>query len=155
MVRSIGKTALGPDLYAVRYQPGCFADLPWGREEFDCLVWLGDVLTDERLAEVARAVAELNNDWIDVAGHRSQELHDEIDQAAVALGRQRAVGDGCPMTAWHTEVQSIPALAQLACSHCGNNDNLLVIVVAAERVLEEAVNALRNELASCGPGGGA
>ncbi len=43
-------------------------------------------------------------DWVHTTGEDSKYWHDYIDQRSVDLGRQAAVGDGNPMTAWDEEM---------------------------------------------------
>jgi hypothetical protein len=62
-------------------------------------------------------------------------LHDAIDRASVAAGRQRAVGDGSPMTSWHEEEQSAEEMAEVAALCFGGHERVLVLVVGDERDL--------------------
>jgi len=103
---------LGVDVYAVHYRPGCLRDPPWGKEMCDCFIVLGDREVDPEIARcLALEIASLNNDWVEVYGTHSEKLHDMIDEASVAIGRQEAVGDGSPMTAWHTEMVRLEEIA--------------------------------------------
>jgi hypothetical protein len=103
---------LGIDVYAVHYRPGCLKEPPWGSAKCDCFVILGDRDVDPETARsLAFEIASLNNDWVYVYGTHSEKIHDLIDEASVALGRQEAVGDGVPMTAWHTDLVRLEAIA--------------------------------------------
>ena len=147
MVELIGRIEPTLAVYAVHFQRGCLDDLPWKDEECDCVVWLTDPnFTDHDLLDIAFALAKTNNDWIQVAGHRCEELHDAIDRTAVTIGRQRQVGDGQPMTYWHNDVQSIPELTELVQLHYGQNDIVLVIVVGCAGEFEAVSKALRESL---------
>lgn len=49
--------------------------------------------------------------WVEVFGFDAETIHDAIDNASVRLLRQRAVGDGTPMTAWHEDITQDSAIA--------------------------------------------
>jgi|WetSurMetagenome_2_1015567.scaffolds.fasta_scaffold00126_16 hypothetical protein len=115
--------------FVVTYAPGCLGALPWRDEKFDCLIFN---LSDDDLME--QAVDELlakNCDWIHTAGEGSKYWHDYIDQRSVDLGRQAAVGDGNPMTAWHEEITDFLKL-KLTVNFGGNDYFLIVLVGLAE-----------------------
>jgi len=86
------------------------------------------------LSELAPMIAEdlvrLPTDWIDIMGTGSEWLHDVIDRAAVAIGRQDRVGDGIPMTAWHDDLRDMAAMIDfLRLGGLGGTDHKLVVVV--------------------------
>jgi hypothetical protein len=130
------------------YRPGCFATLPWGDQPFDCVVFLCDpgqakTVREELSHELARA----NVDWVQVAGSGAEELHDAIDRAGVAVGRQRAVGDGSPMTSWHEEALTPEDMAEVAALCFGGEEQVLVLVVGRESDLAASAAAVKDRLA--------
>ncbi len=146
MVTVIGKDDVDRCYSAALYRPGCLASLPWGGEPFDCVVFLCDLARAEAVRggmshEIARAAV----DWVQVAGRGAKELHDALDHAGVDVGRQRAVGDGSPMTSWHEEASSVEDMAQVAAASYGSHEQVLILVVGREQDLIAAVAAV----ASC------
>ena len=140
----IARDVVGRRYYAALYCPGCLAGLPWGGEPFDCIVFLCD---PDRARAVARTLsadlARSRVDWVQVAGREAEALHDAIDHASVAAGRQRAVGDGSPMTSWHEEAESVGAMAEVSCLGFGFQDHVLVLVVGQDADLQASVEAVR------------
>lgn len=132
--------------FSTLYWPGCIAALPWGDARFDCAVLLfnpdrAKLQTAELSAELVRA----NLDWVQVAGNGSEDVHDAIDAASVACGRQAAVGDGSLMTSWHEDALSVEQMADVVSSSCGE-DWVLVLVVGNEADLHTAVAAVRHRV---------
>ena len=78
-------------------------DPPWKGEECDAFVVVldGESLSERLADEIAEGLVRLPVDWVETMGARCEFLHDRIDEASVLIGRQRKVGDGNPMTAWH------------------------------------------------------
>jgi len=146
MLVEIGKDSLDRQYTAVRYQPGCIADLPWGTAMFDCAVLLIERNYD-KIAELCREVAQANTDWIAVAGQTSEEVHDLIDQASVTVGRQKAVGDGSPMTSWHEEALTVDQMAEIAAGLLGGQQFVLVVIVGSEPEFLNTIEALGKRLA--------
>jgi len=133
---------------AALYYPGCVAALPWGDEPFDCVIFLCDTGQAEAVREdLSREIARANVDWVQVAGIGSEELHDAVDRASVAVGRQKAVGDGSPMTSWHDEASSIEQMAKVAASCFGGEDRVLVLVVGREQDLAASAAAVKDCIA--------
>jgi hypothetical protein len=115
--------------FVISYAPGCLDALPWGDEKFDCLIIR---LQDDYLME--EAVDELlskNCVWVHTAGEDAEHWHDYIDRRSVELGRQTAVGDGNPRTAWHEELNSLLEM-KLSLNFGGNAYFLIVLVGLAE-----------------------
>lgn len=99
-------------IYLAHYQPGILATPPWGDRRCDCFIILGEQPVEAPVAHrLAHEVASLNNDWVYVYGTESERIHDLIDEASVRIGRQKQVGDGIPMTAWHTEILDLNEIA--------------------------------------------
>jgi hypothetical protein len=118
--------------------------LPWGLDPFDCVVFLCEKLPDS--ASIAAELAGTAADWIQVAGVGAEALHDAIDRASVAIGRQRAVGDGSPMTSWHEEDTTPAQMAQVALLCFGGEDRVAIVVVGNAQAFEASVHALQDGL---------
>lgn len=93
------------------------------------------VLEDRKLASAERGALEQlvrsNSDWVETCGHGAELLHDEVDEISVSIGRQEAIGDGSPMTAWHEDLVAVDGIVEyLALGGLGSNDSKLVCVVA-------------------------
>ena len=145
----IGQDDVGRTYFAARYQPGCVDALPWGSDPFDCVVFLYENLPHN--ADLATKLAGTAADWIQIAGADAEALHDAIDRASVAIGRQRAVGDGSPMTSWHEEDTTPVQMAKVALLNFGSKDHVLILVVGNEQAWTMSVRAMQNELArQCG-----
>jgi hypothetical protein len=95
-------------LYVCPFRVEYLRSLPWRAELFDAFVIsLEDEDASERTRDAIAELVRLNNDWVETFGIAAERLHDDIDEASVAVGRQRAVGDGSPMTAWHDDLTSL------------------------------------------------
>jgi hypothetical protein len=110
--------------------------LPWGDQLFDVfLVALEDADASEDTKRAIAELVKLNNDWIETFGVAAEELHDRIDEASVACGRQSAVGDGNPMTAWHDDLtSSYQVIDYIRRGGHGSCDYKLVAIVGTDRV---------------------
>jgi hypothetical protein len=112
--------------YAVRYEPGCFRRLPWGRRRFDCGIFVHPSASYENVEQCLQEVVRHNSDWICTYGADAEAWHDRVDHASVEIGRQKRVGDGSPMTAWFDEVTRLRDLDMARCY--GGFTFLLVLV---------------------------
>ena len=123
-------------LYVCPFDVEHLRSLPWGDEPFDVfLVALGDAETDEVARRAIAELVKLNNDWIETFGVAAERLHDEIDEASVAHGRQTTVGDGRPMTAWHDDLTSDSAVIDyIRRGGHGSCDYKLVAILETDRV---------------------
>ena len=133
MIKYLGRDEVDRCIFSVRFEPGCTENVPWGERPFDCAVLTFDA---QRLREQCAAICEFLVDadtgWISTAGREAQWLHDEIDIASVAFGRQEAVGNGSPMTAWDDEATDASAMVKYALTLGDGHDNVLVIVVGSD-----------------------
>ncbi|MEA3192447.1 MAG: hypothetical protein QOD26_780 [Betaproteobacteria bacterium] len=105
-------------------------------KEFDCFLVnrLKDAaLTQGRLLE---AIARRAN-WVEIFGVDAEALHDAVDQAGVHLGRQVAIGEGYPMTAWYDDISDNSAIASYIATG-GQGDSLHKIVVLIGSPSEES-----------------
>ena len=133
MIKYIGQDKVDRSIFSVRFKPGCCACFPWGDEPFDCTVLTFDAssLRDQSVA-LCEFLVNANTGWINTAGQAAQWLHDEIDVASVARGRQESVGDGSPMTAWDDESSDPPQMVESALMLGDGNDNVLVIIIGSD-----------------------
>ena len=101
--------------------------LPWGSEQFDVfLVVLDASFMSDDLEGILIDLVKRNSDWIETFGNGAEELHDRIDRIGVLVGRQDAVGDGNPMTAWHEDLVSREEIVERearARRHHGRSDD--------------------------------
>lgn len=134
------------DIYLAHYRPGCLKSPPWGDELCDCFVILGESAVDHELARcLALDMASLRNDWVEVFGTNSETLHDMVDEASVSIGRQQAVGDGFPMTAWHTAMLDFDEIAShLSVGGLGAAPVAVVVFVGQD---DAAIEQLKAKLA--------
>jgi len=121
----IGKDGAGTAYFAVKYEPGCLNALPWGHEKFDCLIFKQG--NDDLMKHATDELLTKNCDWIHTAGEDPRYWHDYIDQRSVNLGRQAAVGDGNPMTAWHDDMVN-PEKWESTINFGGSNYFLILLV---------------------------
>jgi len=106
--------------------------LPWGDEECDAFVAILDpqMLNAVLAAQLAKGLVDLDTDWVETMGKKSEYLHDTVDLASVAAGRQTKVGDGSPMTVWDDDMTDFEAMVDyVQLGGQGAFDNKLVIVV--------------------------
>jgi hypothetical protein len=140
--------ALGHDdvdiaYFAVDYAPGSLDRFPWGDTQFDCIIFAYEGYQDEDMAALVDVLMQTNNDWILTGGRDSERWHDYIDQRSVDLGRQQAVGDGNPMTAWFEEITD---LAQWDTSHnLGAADHFLFALVGCHD-FKAAIELLKSRI---------
>jgi len=94
----------------------------------------GKLLSDELAAEIAESLVKLPVDWIETMGARCEYLHDLLDEASVSIGRQRRVGDGNPMTAWHDQLSDTSEMVSyIRMGGQGAAERKVVVVVGPER----------------------
>lgn len=147
MFIEIGLDDVDRRYFAALYCAGCLTTLPWGRKPFDCVVFVCDCHQAKSVhAELSAELVRANVDWVQVAGKGAEKAHDEIDLASVAAGRQKAVGDGVPMTSWHEEAVTMEQMADVAALCFGGHDRVLVLVVGRKKHLLASVAALRKRL---------
>jgi hypothetical protein len=143
----VGEDNVGRQYSVGLYVDGCLAQLPWDAEPFDCTVCLNDApMSHGELNRLSLALAATNTDWIQITGTNSQLLHDAVDEASVAIGRQAAFGDGEPMTSWHDDATTPDEIAELATLCLGGNDQALVLVVGEARDVAAIRSALEHRL---------
>jgi hypothetical protein len=126
----IGQDETDTKYFAVKYDSGCLTALPWGEEEFDCLIFKNK---DDDLMKLA--IDELLSkhcDWIHTTGKDSEYWHDYIDRRSVELGRQGAVGNGNPMTAWHTEMSRPEDWENTL--NFGHNEYFLIVLIGFTKI---------------------
>lgn len=123
-------------LYVCPFDAEHLRSLPWGDERFDVfLIALDGADTDEKTRGAITQLVKLNNDWIETFGETAEQLHDQIDEASVTCGRQRAVGDGSPMTAWHDALTaSSEVIDYIRRGGHGSCDYKLIALVGTDRV---------------------
>ena len=120
---------MDPNCFVVTYAPGCLKALPWGDENFDCLLFKFE---DDYLMQ--KAIDELlagNCKCIHTAGEDPKYWRAYIDQRSVDLGRQAAVGDGNPRTDWRGEVNLLNIRDNI---HSGGSDYFLVVLVGLKEI---------------------
>jgi len=122
--------------------------LPWEDQRFDAFIV---VLENRDLGETERnavaRITRLNNDWVETCGYGAEQLHDQIDEISVSIGRQEAIGDGNPMTAWHEDLVSPDdVIDYLALGGLGSSDFKLVCLVAPDDQTRPLLERLREKL---------
>lgn len=129
------------DTYVVRpFRLASLDDLPWGNEEFDAFVVVLDPSALGESGAVFRTLVALNVDWVETLGPGAETLHDQIDAASVAIGRQTAVGDGSPMTAWHEDLIEMDQVVEyVRGGGHGASERKLVLVVGDVNRLRTAI----------------
>jgi hypothetical protein len=100
--------------------------------------------------EVERLLVDLvvcDTDWVETFGPGSEHLHDLVDRASVLVGRQSAVGDGSPMTAWHEDlVDCADIVAYVIQGGHGHCDVKLVLIVGSEEQVKDFIAEVRRQL---------
>jgi hypothetical protein len=90
----------------------------------------GKFLPDNLAAEIAEGLVKLPVDGVETFGPRCEFLHDLIDEAAVSIGRQKKVGDGNPMTAWHKQFSDVnEIISYVRTGGQGASERKVVVVV--------------------------
>lgn len=69
--------------------------------DYDCFFVNRDQAFDGSDCKLIHRIASQKSDWIEVFGYNAEQIHDAIDVASVASGRQPSVGFGVPMTSWN------------------------------------------------------
>lgn len=143
----VGEDRVGRRYFVGLYVEECLAQLPWDAEPFDCVVCLHDSpMNHGELDRLSLALAATHTDWIQIVGKNSEVLHDAVDEASVAIGRQSAVGDGQPMTSWHDDATTPDEMAEVARLCFGGHDQVLVLVVGEARDAVAVRGALQRRL---------
>ncbi len=121
-------------------------ELPWGKEEFDVSILIFDqsIALSNSVKKLVEELVRRNSDWFETLGVGAERLHDEIDKAGVRAGRQKAVGDGSPMTAWFEEVTDPKQMAEH--SFLGGSDNRVIVVLGTSKDFNRFVAAIKKEL---------
>jgi hypothetical protein len=140
----VGPLPYDQTIYATRFHRGCITTEAPTHECIDCFVLLlGQPLDEVDTDALTTELASANNDWVHVLGRNSESLHDAVDEMSVRLGRQRAVGDGFPMTSWHDDLVTIDEMADfIALGGHGGAAALIVIVIGDEFAFSSALDAL-------------
>ena len=149
-MRPVGTNRHAQSIYATPFHQGCVTSEAPTDECIDCFVLLCGAVLDTNMTNViARELAAANNDWVHVLGIDSQPLHNAIDRFSVELGRQRAVGDGVPMTSWHDDLTTVDEMAAfIACGGLGAAPVLIAVVVGEEAHFLTALDALERQLSA-------
>jgi hypothetical protein len=111
---------------------------------YDCFVVNFDnALTQDIVLSIAGKLAKPCFQWIEIFGFHAELLHDTIDRAAVASGRQTKIGDGNPMTAWDDgRMELKDTLAYIMTGGQGSCDWKLLLVIGTEGQVQELFSAL-------------
>jgi len=127
------------------------AKLPWGAGEFDLFLAVGHQLARAQCESFASQVVSYNVDWVQIAGCDSQLVHDLVDQAAVASGRQAQVGEGSPMTSWHDDALDPEAMAETAYNCLGSTSRVLCLFIGDLPDASKFVDRLKQLIRQTGP----
>jgi hypothetical protein len=104
---------------------------PWGNEAFDIILLVNDasLVSDALVHSVIEQLVLQDTGWFQVLGTGSETLHDVIDLTSVRLGRQKAIGDGSPMTSWDDDITTYEKMSEYAHNCLGGNNNKLVVIL--------------------------
>lgn len=69
--------------------------------DYDCFLVNRDQAFDGSDCKMIQRIASQKSDWIEIFGYNAEKIHDAIDAASVACGRQPSAGFGVPMTSWN------------------------------------------------------
>lgn len=117
---------------------------------FDCFIVNQCESTDNTSFRVfSRALCAGELQWAEVLGVEAERLHDAIDEASVAIGRQLKVGDGSPMTTWKTFSRIGPsersAIAEyIATGGQGETDVKLIVVFGDIELFDKLVEEIES-----------
>ena len=136
-------------LYFVHYQAGCLQLPPWGGELYDCFVLNRSLLPSPGvIVDLATEIARGTNDWVQVLGRDAELIHDAVDEAAVKTGRQKAVGDGSPMTSWHEDKSTVEAMMDFVLrGSFGTCDYLVAVFIGSNEEYSEALTSAKSRIA--------
>lgn len=112
---------------------------------FDCFVVSRRVDGSLSNKELFEAIAR-RADWVEVFGLDAENIHDAIDRASVEAGRQRRIGEGTPMTAWHEDLSDDQAIASyILTGGQGVAEHKVVVVIGSIEDEQSIVRALRTQ----------
>ena len=138
---------VGRRYFAVLHGNGCFDTFPWGSESFDCTIFAYDQnVTEHATAKIAHDLVRANTDWIATTGANAEKMHDIIDQTSVKIGRQHQIGDGSPMTSWHTDAMDSQAMAEVATTMPGISEVTLILIIGSKTDFACATRALKGRI---------
>lgn len=114
--------------------------------EFDCfLVNRTKNATDVEIM-LLEAIAS-GASWVEIFGLDAEKIHDAIDEASVRIKRQRSVGDGNPMTAWHEDMMGDADIASyILTGGQGDAEQKIIVVIGSaedERRLIDQLTTLK------------
>ena len=93
------------------------------------IVNTAELLSDVELRHIASTPLRFHVEHVASLGHFAERIHDQIDEAAVELGFQSAVGEGVPMTFWNDDLRSFEEIAAYVLrGGVGGNDDKLVFI---------------------------
>jgi hypothetical protein len=95
--------------------------------------------TNRRLME---AIVSRAGEWIEVFGYAAEAIHDAIDAASVRIGRQSAIGEGDPMTAWDDTLSDPEIASYVWAGGQGHGSSKVVIVVGLAAFAANVTRAL-------------
>jgi hypothetical protein len=115
-------------------EPETLKFLPWDDKVFDVVIVIlsQELLTKRSVLMMVEDLVSKNSDWFDVLGLNSEWLHDEIDLLGVKVGRQKAVGEGFPMTAWYEDITDISEMAEHSCDGLLSGRDYRVVLVIGD-----------------------
>lgn len=137
--------------FACTYHGHALPPLPWGEQQFDCVLVVADDAEMRRLVgSFAEEIVRHAVDYVQTTGAHAELLHDSIDAASVGAGVQDVVGDGRPMTAWHDDARSLAEMCEVAALCFGSADAVLCVIVGSEQDRHAFVALLRARLTDIG-----
>ncbi|MGJ8640870.1 MAG: hypothetical protein ACSHYA_15880 [Opitutaceae bacterium] len=143
-MKEIGKDEVDVTYFACDYTEGFLSNLPWGDDQFDCLFFPASPIDESAYAKAVEEILKKHIDWVFTCEPNSERWHDLLDEMAVALGRQKEIGDGSPMTAWFDEIKKIEDWD--TSYNYGGSDYFLFVFISASDSLESRMERLRRRL---------
>ena len=107
MITSVAVDRYGVSYSALVFKVGAFPDLPWGRKHFDCIIFPPNDGNRDAMRALLEVLPYSQLGWVHVAEPDAEYWHDEVENSSVRKDVQDKVGDGCPMTAWFSEMKSL------------------------------------------------
>jgi hypothetical protein len=105
------------------------------------------LITSDATQKLLSELILKKSDWFEVLGCQSESLHDTIDHLSVSLGRQKAVGDGSPMTAWFEDIITPKAMAEHVYEFgFGGEDNRVILLIGNSDEYSMFLEEFRNYL---------
>lgn len=118
------------------------AELAKEKPGFDCFIVNQAEDFDGANNCIIEVVARKAGSWVEIFGNAAEQIHDTVDEASVRIGRQCAVGEGEPMTAWYEGLSAEEIASYIWTGGQGESNIKVLILVGSQTSVAELKRTL-------------